>query len=872
LSAIKMADDPQNRKSRARQACEPCRKKKTKCSGEYPVCTHCAAHGFECSYIAVEKRRGPQKGYVRALESRLNSLQSLLEDYVDKLSPSSFNKNRADQLLDGGEVFFDESERGSLDSSPSINTAENQPVTSLVVKGDRIEKPKVKYFLAKKKARTAHLSSSTLSTSYPRKSAHMTMVVDGSCKYLGESSGAYLIQNGEEETQSLQTPQCYNSLFAYPALAPDFTVPKSQIDALVVLFFSTTHLFFPILIRDDFMEEYGKPAPNLPQPLIDAVCGCSCAYVSRSTVGTAIKNPLQLGEALYIRSRQKILSQVDQTSLFNIQALLLLSTCHHLNVGNLGWMSLGIALRMAIEMGLHREHLPERTDPPIVKERELRRRVWWGCYILDRTASVTSGRPLTLDDDEYDTCFPDMDGETNDAACNLASTYPRIPSFKHRKKYFYKSIELWKIYGKVTRNVYSVRSRQGYSALKLQSHIQHLVDTLQDWYTGLLRDWPQLKDDYSLENECYKFGLLLKLSYHSLLILLYRPLLPRPGSPISTFVGVFYEKCKAAALEIVGLIRNHIDSFIDLASPFKFYPVLVSFSIHLLGASASVSDAKQRASSKLLVIDCLSVLSYLYETSPLCVKIIFGFFKVLASLDIIPIGYVDPRWPEPLKKLSKLYSDFAAKCSRSEGDQPCGAQSDGKTEHQSIVIRAPAVSVSVAQPTPTTSPAKFLQAQGFSDQKAAGAFSTQANQACPEAKVSFSNNLQTTREPLQTAIFSSPRKAQMKQGSTGRPQEDSHTQLGKAGGEISQETALDQLASQQQRYNNFLQSQAVANAPMLPFGSGQMPVPNFPNQIFPYSFPTNPMFMDVQAFSQNAESFLWDPLYNADFSSFNNGF
>ncbi|KAI9296288.1 hypothetical protein K502DRAFT_289711, partial [Neoconidiobolus thromboides FSU 785] len=71
-----MADDESaNKRSRARQACEPCRKKKTKCSGDYPKCSNCTVHGFECVYVAIEKRRGPQKGYVRALENRLDSLQ-----------------------------------------------------------------------------------------------------------------------------------------------------------------------------------------------------------------------------------------------------------------------------------------------------------------------------------------------------------------------------------------------------------------------------------------------------------------------------------------------------------------------------------------------------------------------------------------------------------------------------------------------------------------------------------------------------------------------------------------------------------------------------------------------------------------------------
>ena len=37
-------------KQRVRHACEPCRSRKTKCSGERPTCAHCLEHRIECRY------------------------------------------------------------------------------------------------------------------------------------------------------------------------------------------------------------------------------------------------------------------------------------------------------------------------------------------------------------------------------------------------------------------------------------------------------------------------------------------------------------------------------------------------------------------------------------------------------------------------------------------------------------------------------------------------------------------------------------------------------------------------------------------------------------------------------------------------------
>jgi hypothetical protein len=46
------------------QACDMCRKKKIKCDGKMPSCTHCLNYKTECIFTQVEKKRQPPKGYV----------------------------------------------------------------------------------------------------------------------------------------------------------------------------------------------------------------------------------------------------------------------------------------------------------------------------------------------------------------------------------------------------------------------------------------------------------------------------------------------------------------------------------------------------------------------------------------------------------------------------------------------------------------------------------------------------------------------------------------------------------------------------------------------------------------------------------------
>jgi hypothetical protein len=41
-----------------------CRKKKIKCDGKLPACTHCLNYKTECVFTQVEKKRNPPKGSV----------------------------------------------------------------------------------------------------------------------------------------------------------------------------------------------------------------------------------------------------------------------------------------------------------------------------------------------------------------------------------------------------------------------------------------------------------------------------------------------------------------------------------------------------------------------------------------------------------------------------------------------------------------------------------------------------------------------------------------------------------------------------------------------------------------------------------------
>ena len=87
---------------------------------------------------------------------------------------------------------------------------------------------------------------------------------------------------------------------------------------------------------------------------------------------------------------QRLLQVSGESSVFEtgnlalVQALLLLSNyTQKRNRPNTGWNYLGLAVRTAVSLGLHKEFSHWDITP---LEREMRRRVWWGLFIFDSGA------------------------------------------------------------------------------------------------------------------------------------------------------------------------------------------------------------------------------------------------------------------------------------------------------------------------------------------------------------------------------------------------------------------------------------------------------------------------------------------------------
>lgn len=70
---------------------------------------------------------------------------------------------------------------------------------------------------------------------------------------------------------------------------------------------------------------------------------------------------------------------------------------------NTGYNMIGVAYRMALALGMHREIAHQRQDTVLA---ERRRRVFWTLFCFDSGLSVTTGRPTTIIDSFMDVRMP----------------------------------------------------------------------------------------------------------------------------------------------------------------------------------------------------------------------------------------------------------------------------------------------------------------------------------------------------------------------------------------------------------------------------------------------------------------------------------
>lgn len=209
------------------------------------------------------------------------------------------------------------------------------------------------------------------------------------------STSRFLLAPGDQRIRPFYA-QHQSADFDHEAI----TLPlRRTADELMHVYWEFFHPLFPVLDERQMEEEYerlwtGNDEIDDPKSLlclVNAVFAVSCQLNPNITP----QDRARLAAQYYARAQSLLDVFQKGSSLRIVQALLLLSMyCQSSNNAHQCWIFMGLAIRFAQGMGLHLPDASEReTD---LRMRELLRRVWHCCVLLDQIVASTCGRPCGI--------------------------------------------------------------------------------------------------------------------------------------------------------------------------------------------------------------------------------------------------------------------------------------------------------------------------------------------------------------------------------------------------------------------------------------------------------------------------------------------
>lgn len=274
-------------------------------------------------------------------------------------------------------------------------------------------------------------------------------------------------------------------------------IPRHVSTRLIKDYFATIHPMWPILYKPMYdMTGCDYLPDTMPQPLLYAIYSiAACVQPSPENLeDRSHETPLpahlfQSGLMALQRpgNGQGALHPLYllQPSIESCQTLTILALQQH-GVAETTSAALlcGLASAMAIELRLHRAMAPQ-SDPTEV---QIRSRLWWNIFVLDKMMACEMKRPVLLRSEETDTPFPSASESDEFQLLSLKSVgHNRITSVKtHTISGFHTTIEITMIMERVSREIYSIAGRTA---------ILSGSDAIED---TRMRLWQDLKDYYAM--------------------------------------------------------------------------------------------------------------------------------------------------------------------------------------------------------------------------------------------------------------------------------------------------------------------------------------------------------------------------------------
>ena len=626
-----------------------CRKRKTRCAGEKPVCSTCTNNGHLCLGYPDEKRR-ESGGYGGSVLVKREPIGTVDDDCSsedeEELEHRPWKSQPAVPPMAG---FVDHDALSRHDSTSSATVTPGRP-REPSNDWDQDDKSPGSATANKRSnyARNASYSEGSRSSNNRSPVQHHTeshrmpyfryfgptAIVPGYKRMLGNvyrksrgssfstASPGSVFGYGMSQIHLSHHETPLETLEDLPVYDPNGSGPiHPLIISLVDTFFHHLGCNYLFLRQDRFVRLLKEK--RLEPILVDAVCALAARFSEHPIFTNAHDGKTrrsEYGQVFAQRAKGAIVDTFAYPSVAAIQASLLMAyEGFGANQDSALWMYLGIAIRMVLDLGLQKmvgvkyqgERDPwytrylsrttsDETDGPEAKQsdddtpspaeqlevEQERIDTFWAVFVLDRVISSGTGRPVTFRDDDFDLSLPEP---SIDPATGWPAPFPTFSEIIH-------------LYGRVSDVLNYIRDANDLTEEKMASLAQMESDL-----TAIYK-----KQDHRLHFNAVNFReyikanqgttfILLHFWFHALIIVLHQPTLltlfhnlrPTQLLPNSRELSMSSAKTIADILAFAELI----DPNCFVGNPFTSQPIYIAACAFLMESVANTSAPPSRTTS-----------------------------------------------------------------------------------------------------------------------------------------------------------------------------------------------------------------------------------------------------------------------------------
>ncbi|KAF2729908.1 hypothetical protein EJ04DRAFT_446274 [Polyplosphaeria fusca] len=254
-------------------------------------------------------------------------------------------------------------------------------------------------------------------------------VHDNEAGYLGSASGAAMLRllmpdsqprargRGSDLMTSPSTSLQLSRRWVDTPLWDELDIGAIDLDKAIDSYFRLYHLSYPLLHEPTFRAQYAQVIPRPGGRSWHALA----FMIGAIGIFTTATGPTITDRDLFMAAKSNIsIDSLESGNITLVQTLTLMSNyLQKRNKPNSGYNYLGLAMHMAMGLGLHKEFSDCEISP---LNMEIRRRVWWCMFVFNIGAAITFGRPLAWPNKNVDVALPL--NVTDRALTNLSHSLP----------------------------------------------------------------------------------------------------------------------------------------------------------------------------------------------------------------------------------------------------------------------------------------------------------------------------------------------------------------------------------------------------------------------------------------------------------------